>query len=217
MKLDGSGAAGDALAARFFHAKLHEKPGKVDHVGVLIHDDHAARAHHRAELGEGLVVDGRVEKFGRDAPAGRTSGLHGFDRAFARSASELLNDLAEGHAHRNLDQPGPANRARQGEDLGSLAFRGADRGEPIAAFLDDRRHVGEGFDVVDQGRQIPEPGFGRVGGPGARYAPLALDRMQERGFLTADVCPGTNANIEPEVKPRFRRSGCPGYPGFALA
>ena len=38
----------------------------LDHVRVLIHDDHAARAHDRAELRQRLVIDRRVEHVRRE-------------------------------------------------------------------------------------------------------------------------------------------------------
>ena len=62
VELDRAGAAGDALAAGFVHAEFHEEPGHVDHARVLVHDDHAAGAHDRPDLGQRLVIDGRVEE-----------------------------------------------------------------------------------------------------------------------------------------------------------
>ena len=41
-------AARNALAAGLRHAELHEEAGHIDHAGGIVHDDHAARAHHRS-------------------------------------------------------------------------------------------------------------------------------------------------------------------------
>jgi hypothetical protein len=43
-------AAGDALAAALALDEVHEELGDVHHAGVLVHDDHAAAAHHRADF-----------------------------------------------------------------------------------------------------------------------------------------------------------------------
>src|SRR5271157_3646255 len=56
VQLDSPGAAGDTLAARLVHAELHEELGNVDHIGGLVHDNHPARAHDRAQLHEGPPV-----------------------------------------------------------------------------------------------------------------------------------------------------------------
>ena len=46
-------AAGRALAAGLARGEAHEVARDVHHAVVLVHDDHAARAHDGAELGEG--------------------------------------------------------------------------------------------------------------------------------------------------------------------
>ncbi len=48
----------EAFSARFILQEFHEVLRDIDHAGVLIHDDHAARAHDRARLGQAVVVDG---------------------------------------------------------------------------------------------------------------------------------------------------------------
>ena len=52
----GAHAAGNALAARFLLDEFEEEAGHVDHAAILVHDDQAAGAHDRAQLGERLVV-----------------------------------------------------------------------------------------------------------------------------------------------------------------
>ena len=106
----------------------------------LVHDDHAAGTHDGAELAERFVIDGRVQRLGGDAAAGRSAGLDGLDfAAVGSAAAHGLDDVAQGGAHGHLDQAGIGNLARQGEDLGALALLGADAGEPIRAFADDGR------------------------------------------------------------------------------
>ena len=85
-------AAGHALAARLAHAEFHEVRGHVHHAGRLVHDDHAARAHDRADLAERLVVDGHVEELRGDAAAGGAAGLHGLERSAVGDAAADVED-----------------------------------------------------------------------------------------------------------------------------
>ena len=60
-------------------------------------------------------------------------------RAVGRAAADVLDDLADGDAHRHLDQAVVADLAGQGEDLGALALLRAERGVPLGAAGDDGR------------------------------------------------------------------------------
>ena len=88
------------------------------------------------------------------------------------------------------------NLPGQGEDLGAFALLGADAGEPIAAVADDRRNVGEGFDVIDEGRLAKQPRFSRIRRAGTRRAALAFDRGDQRGFFAAHK----SARAEPQIR-----------------
>ena len=79
---------------------------------------------------------------------------------------------------------------------------GADAPEPIGAELDDHRHVGEGLDVVDDGRLTPQAAFGGIGRPHARLAALAFDRVDQRRLLAADEGAGAEADFQVEVEAR---------------
>ena len=119
--------ARDALAAALRVGELDEVAGDVDHAVVFVHDDHAARAHDRAELGERLVVDGRVEHVRRDAAARRAAGLHGLDVAAVRAAlADVVDELGERRPERHLDEAGaaaPCRRARRPSCPGSSRCR----------------------------------------------------------------------------------------------
>ena len=73
----GADPAGDALAAGLVHAELQEELGDVHHTVVLVHDDQAAGAHHGANGGERVIVDGGVDELGGDTAAGGAAGLGG--------------------------------------------------------------------------------------------------------------------------------------------
>ena len=145
----------------------------------VVHDDHAARAHDRADLRQRLVVDRHVEVLGRDAAAGGAAGLDRLERRGRRRCRRRCRRRSRaavmpiGTSIRPVlrDPPG------QGEDLGALALLGADAGEPVAAVADDRRDVGEGLDVVDQRRAGPT-GPTRPGTAGAAGACRACPRSR---------------------------------------
>ena len=64
----------------------------------------------------------------------------------------------------------------------------------------DRRHVGQGLDVVDDGRLAPEPRDGREGRPRPRHAAPALDRGDQRRLLAADEGAGALLDLEVEAE-----------------
>ena len=76
--------AGNALAAGLVAEEIQEILGDIDHAGLLVHDDHAARAHDRAGLGQALVIDGQVEHLLGQAAARRAAGLDGLERLVRR-------------------------------------------------------------------------------------------------------------------------------------
>jgi hypothetical protein len=59
--------------------------------------------------------------------------------------------------------------------------------EGLAAHVDDEGNRGEGLGVVDGGRLAVEAEVGRERRLEARLALLAFDRLEQRGFLAADV------------------------------
>ena len=92
-----------------------------------------------------------VERFRRDTPTGGPAGLHCLDLAAIRSAAaHLLDNLAQRRAHWHFNEPGVGNLTGQRENLCALAFLGADTRKPISSFADNRRNVGESFNVIDK-------------------------------------------------------------------
>ena len=138
---------------------------------VFVHDDHAAGAHHGAERGQRLVIDGEVQVLGRDAAAGGAADLHGLEGfAVGDAAADVEDELAQADAHGHFDQTGVLDLANEREDHGPLAAFGADLAIPVGAPVDDQRHVGPGLDVVDVGRLAPQAALGRIGRARARLA-----------------------------------------------
>src|SRR5690606_36317258 len=110
----GADTARRALAARLDRAEFHREAGLLAHVDGIVEHDEAAMTDHRAECRERLVVERRVELRRMDIRAERTAGLHGADRpARGRAAAEVVQQLAQGMAERDLYQPPLLDIARE--------------------------------------------------------------------------------------------------------
>ena len=197
----GADATRRALAARLLLDELEEEPSDVDHAAVLVHDDEAARAHDRAELLQGVVVDGDVQVLGGDAAARRATHLCSLELLAARDPpSDVEHDLAERHADRDLDETGVLDRAGERKHLRALALGRPHRGVPLRPAEHDHGDGGEGLDVVQAARAAPQARLGRIGRARTRLAAMTLDRGHERGLLAADEGPGADPDLEVEVE-----------------
>src|SRR6202035_6085082 len=83
----------------------------------------------------------------------------------------------------------PTDVAGDAEELGAGRPRGAGSGEGGAAREHDARHVGEGLDVVDDGRLAEEADLDGERRLRARLAAAAFDRVEEGRLLAADIGP----------------------------
>ena len=213
VHLAGADAAGRALAAGLVDAEVHVELGDVDDAVVLVHDDHAARAHHRAEGGEALVGDrlcrglSSVMMPPEGPPVWTPLNL----LAAPDAAADVVDDLAQGGAHRHLDEAGVVDLAGEGEDLGALGLLGADLGEPLGALGHDHGDVGEGLDVVDDRGLLPQA----LAPPGRAAWASGMPRLPSRDWMRAvsspqTKAPGAEADLEVEVEARaedVRRRG----------
>src|SRR3546814_21015021 len=68
------------------------------------------------------------------------------------------------------------------------------------SLLDNVAHPPQGLDVVDQGRPAEHTALRHVGRAVARQAALALDALDHRGLLAADVGAGAAAQIDCGVR-----------------
>ena len=136
------------------------------------------------------------------------------------AAADDFDDLAQLDSHGNLDQASVRDLAGKREDLGPFApFRTHAR-KPAAAFADDRRNVGVGFDVVDERGLSPEAADCRIRRPRLRCSAPAFDRCNQRSLFAAYKGTGAKANFHVEVEgcvanvvaeqsasPRFAQAG----------
>ncbi|MCK7527503.1 MAG: hypothetical protein MZV64_62805 [Ignavibacteriales bacterium] len=95
----GAHTAGRAFAAGFFLREFHEEAGDIHHAGLVVHDDQAAGAHHRAGRGQGFVIERQVEMLFHETAAHRSTGLNGFELlAVLDAAADVEDHFAQGNA-----------------------------------------------------------------------------------------------------------------------
>ena len=192
-----------ALAARLVLRERKEISRDVHHAVGFVQHDEAARAHHGADAGQGLVIDGRVGERRGDASSGRAAHLDGLEPfALGDAAADLLDDPSERDAHRHLDEAAPHHLARQREDLRALAVLRADGRERPRPVPHNPRDQDERLGVVDEGGLAPEAGRAGIRRAEARRAATAFDGSHHRGFLAADERPGPFH--DPQVQPELR-------------
>ena len=108
----------------------------------------------------------------------------------SRHAAGQVEELAQRGAERHLVQPGRLTVARHAEQLRARRRPGAGGGERLAAVEDDRQHVDQRLDVVDERRLAEQADIDGERRFGARLAAEPLDRVEQRRLLAADVGAG---------------------------
>ncbi len=111
----------------------------------------------------------------------------------------LEDQLAQRRAERQLVVAGAVDVPRERVDDRSRRGRDADLRVALGAELDDRRDAGERLHVVDQRRLHVQPRNGRERRPRARLTPLALERIEHRRLLAADVRAGAAMDDDLDV------------------
>ena len=199
---DAADPARDALAARLVAEELGDPSERADQVGRLVEDHHDPGTERRADLARPLEGQRRVERLGANEHARRAAEQDGLDRPAARDSAGQVDEVAQGRAELDLVDAGPGDVAGQAEELRTgRAFR-PDRGERGTATQHDERHVGQRLDVVDDGRLAEQPDLDREGRLVARLAALALDRLEQRRLLAADVGAGAAPELDVEGEAR---------------
>ena len=102
---------------------------------------------------------------------------------------------------RRLVLAGARDVPGQRVDLRAGALLAAHRPEPRAAALHDRRDRGDGLDVVDHGRRGVEARRGRERRLEPRLPAAALQRVEQRRLLAADVGTGAGVHDDVQVEP----------------
>src|SRR6266702_3672013 len=120
--------------------------------------------------------------------------------AVRNASADTVDDVPQLNAHRNFNQAGVGDLAGQSEDLGSLALFRTLSSEPLRTVTDEGRHVGKGFDVVDERRFAPETGDCRIGRSRLRSSATSLNGGDQGSLFSADKSACTQANVDIEVE-----------------
>ena len=178
--------------------------GQVEHVDLLL----GFLAVQAPALELELLA--RLEDFGR--------GAAGDDRlelapvAQAAAEGRVVDQLAEGDlADLDLVVARPLHLAAEADDAGAGVVGRAELGVFRAAHGDDVLDRAERLDVVDDGRAQVEPEHRReIGRLDARIGALAFQRLDQAGFLAADVGAGAAVDVDLEVVAASPGCSCPG-------
>ena len=196
----GALAAGGALPARLVVVEARRAQGQLGDRDRVVGDDDRPRAEHRARLGHRLEAVGEVELGrGQDRRRGAAREPRLDLAPVGRAAGEPVDQLPGGDPELDLVVAGPLDAARDRDDLGAGRLLGAEPLEPLGAVGDDVGHVGQGLDVVDQGRPSVEALDRRERRLEARVAALSLERVEQRRLLAADV--GAGAAVDDHLDP----------------
>ncbi len=168
----------------------------------LSHDNDGGGAQARTHVAQAVEVHehGIADRLGQH----RHRRTPGDDRqqivpAAAHAAGMPLDQFFQRNAHFLFDIARPLHMAGDAEDLGAAVLGPAETGEPGGATAQDGGRNGDGFDIVDSGRTAIETDAGRKGRLQARLALLAFERLDQRGFLAADIGAGAPVDIKIEV------------------
>src|SRR5581483_11440143 len=135
------------------------------------------------------------EVLGAEPGRRRTTGHERLELAAIADAAAVVlavDQVAEGRLdHLDLVVAGTVHAAAQREDARPRRPSAAQRSKSSAAVGDDPRQVGHGLDVVDdRGRAVQPDGGREVRRLDAGEAPLALEALEQRRLLAADVRAG---------------------------
>ena len=191
-----------ALAAGFNGAELHGEACLFGHVDRVIEGDDAAVAEHRANRGEGFVVDWRVELRFRQIGTQRTADLHGADwPATRRATAKIMQQFTHGHPERQLDQAAALDVSGQLDRQGAARTAHAHVAIPRRAMHEDIRQRGQGDDVVDDRGLAEQTLDGRQRRLETHLAATPFEAFQHRGFLAANVGTRAHAQLDIEIVP----------------
>ncbi len=144
-------------------------------------------------------AEGHVDLVGRDEEGRGAARADGAQRVPGQHAAGVhLDELPHRHAHRELEAAGVRDAAGDAEDLGAALVDDGEGLPPVDAVPHDGGHGHVGLDVVDDGRAREQPGAGHVRRPRARVGPLALERVQHRRRLAADVAADARVQLDVE-------------------
>src|SRR5262245_26933705 len=158
--------------------------------------------------GKGFVVHRCAEQRAREVGAKRSADLHGLDRAACRSATpDVINELTERDPERSLEKTTVLDVASELKCGGPARAPHAEIGICLRALAENEGHGGQAQDVVDHRGAAEQPDVRRQRRLRANNAALALEALEQRGFLAAHVRAGAHPYFEIECVRGTRDAG----------
>ena len=114
----------------------------------------------------------------------------------------LVDNLANWRAHGQFPTARIVDFAANPKQFGAAVFADAEGFEPVCTAIDNVWNVAQRLDVVDDGGPTPEPTHLWEGRFSPGVGSLALERVDQRGFLTADVAPSAGMDVHLQVEVR---------------
>ena len=198
---DGPDPAGHALPTGLVPEEGGDPEHDVGQVDVLVEHHHDAGAQRDARRLRVLEREPQVQVVRCDERACRTTQEDRLQRLAAPNPTGYLQQLAQGDAVLHLVRPRPFDAAGEAEQPWPGRIRRADPRVRLAAEREHLEHVHEGLDVVDPGGLAEYPTFDRERRLVPGLPALSLDRIEQRGLLTADVGAGAAAELDVEREP----------------
>ena len=149
--MPGPDAARRAFAARFLLREIEKILCKVYDAGVFIHHDEPARPHDRPGSRQRFIVHREIEELLRQAAAGGSAGLDGFERLL-QSAANIKNDLPQRCAELHFNQALAADLPDQREGLCAAVSFLTEFVVPVGSVSQDIRQRSQGLHIVYDGR-----------------------------------------------------------------
>src|SRR5271166_5439147 len=190
---EGALSARRALPARLVFVELGPPSHRAHHTGGFVEDLQRLGAQHRADSTHSLVVQRHIEVLVGEQRCRRTTGRPELEPVPGAHPAGVVEQLTQRDTQRSLVLTRPGDVSGQRIQREARRFLGAHGPEPIDAVENDRRDTGDRFDVVDHSGAAVEPGYRRERRPEPRLATPALQRIEQRGLLAADV--GARAGV----------------------
>src|SRR5262249_23693054 len=153
-----------------------------------------------AVLFQRAEVERQVRHRCRQDAAGGAAGQIALEAVpLLHAAAILIDQLARAHARRREHDARFLDPPRHREAAQALALAPPVRGKPLRALLHDVAHPVERLDVLLERRATEQADLGHVRRAMPGQAALALDRLDHRGFFTADVRAGAAAQMHARV------------------
>src|SRR5271165_4066318 len=179
---------GRTFAAAFLGAEFEGEARLAREIDGVVEDDDPAMAEHALGGEHRLVVQRGVEQLFRKIGAERAADLNSADRPPGpRPAAEAFDQFADRGTEGEFDKAAVAHVARDLKRLGAERAADAILGVSLGAVLQDPGGRSEAQDIVDDGRFAEQTRDRRQRRLGAHLSALALEALEQRGLLPADI------------------------------